>query len=97
MRQRVAISPIVGGAPVKGPADAAAARSRQRRSPRAAWRALYRRPGHGAYVLDERDAKQVEDIESLGLRARAVDSIMRDTRTSARLAEAALSLARELR
>ena len=51
----------------------------------------------GGFVLDERDQRELADVEALGLHARAVDTIMRDTRTTMRLAEAVLELAAELR
>jgi LPPG:FO 2-phospho-L-lactate transferase len=87
----VAISPIVGGAPVKGPADALLRGVGAEVSARGVAR-LYR-DLVGAYVLDERDRAELADIEGLGLRAVATDTIMRDVETSARLAETALELA----
>ena len=45
------------------------------------------------YVLDERDRAEARDIEKLGLATRVVDTIMRDAKTAARLAEAVLELA----
>jgi hypothetical protein len=56
---------------------------------------LYREWVSG-FVLDRRDAEQTGDVEALGLRAVAVDTIMRDRDAAARLAQAALDLAREL-
>ena len=91
----VAISPIVGGAPLKGPADALLRGIGAEVSARGVAR-LYRELV-GGFVLDERDRRELADIEALGLRARAVDTIMRDTRTTMRLAEAVLELAAELR
>ena len=91
----VAISPIVGGAPLKGPADALLRGIGAEVSARGVAR-LYRELV-GGFVLDERDRREVADVEALGLRARAVDTIMRDTRTTMRLAEAVLELAAELR
>jgi hypothetical protein len=55
---------------------------------------LYREWVSG-FVLDRRDAEQSRDVEALGLRAVAVDTIMRDRDAAARLAQAALDLARE--
>ncbi|MDH3214299.1 MAG: hypothetical protein OEM05_17625, partial [Myxococcales bacterium] len=49
-----------------------------------------------AFVLDERDAEQSADIEAMDLRVRVVDTLMRDAKAAARVAEAALSLAVEL-
>jgi LPPG:FO 2-phospho-L-lactate transferase len=91
----VAVSPIVGGAPIKGPAD---------RLLRGIGVEVSARGVAGLYgdwisgfVLDRRDAEQAGDVEALGLRALAVDTIMRDRAAAARLAKAALGLARGLR
>jgi LPPG:FO 2-phospho-L-lactate transferase len=91
----VAVSPIVGGAPVKGPADALLRGVGSEVSARGVAR-LYRDFADG-FVLDERDARERADVEALGLRARAVDTIMRDAAAAARLAEVALELAAALR
>jgi LPPG:FO 2-phospho-L-lactate transferase len=88
---RVAISPIVGGAPVKGPADALLRGVGAEVSARGVAR-LYRELLH-AYVLDERDLAELADVEALGVRALATDTIMRDSDSAARLAAAALELA----
>lgn len=87
----VAISPIVGGAPVKGPADALLRGVGVEVSARGVAK-LYR-DLVGAFVLDERDRGELADVEGLGLRALATDTIMRDVDTAARLCEAALELA----
>ncbi|HVH05961.1 MAG TPA: 2-phospho-L-lactate transferase [Myxococcota bacterium] len=91
----VAISPIVGGAPVKGPAAQLLRGIGAEVSARGV-AALYRDVAQG-FVLDERDAAQAADVASLGLVPRAVDTLMTDVTRAARLAEAALDLARELR
>jgi LPPG:FO 2-phospho-L-lactate transferase len=90
----VAVSPIVGGAPVKGPADKLLRGIGAEVSARGV-AALYRDWVHG-FLLDARDAAQASDVEALGLRARAVDTIMRDPEAAARLARAALALAGEI-
>jgi LPPG:FO 2-phospho-L-lactate transferase len=87
----VAISPIVGGAPVKGPADRLLRGIGVEVSARGV-AGLYRDVISG-FVLDERDASQRADVEALGVRILVTDTIMRDARAAARLAEAALSLA----
>jgi LPPG:FO 2-phospho-L-lactate transferase len=87
----VAISPIVGGAPVKGPADRLLRGLGVEVSARGVAE-LYRDVAH-AFVLDQRDAAQEADIRALGLRTLVTDTIMRDDGASARLAEAALGLA----
>jgi LPPG:FO 2-phospho-L-lactate transferase len=91
----VAVSPIVGGAPVKGPADALLRGVGSEVSARGVAR-LYCDFADG-FVLDERDAGERADVEALGLHARVVDTIMRDAAAAARLAEAALELAAALR
>jgi LPPG:FO 2-phospho-L-lactate transferase len=91
----VAISPIVGGAPLKGPADALLRGIGAEVSARGVAR-LYRK-WVGGFVLDARDRRELADVEALGLRARAVDTIMRDTETTKRLAQAVLELADALR
>jgi len=91
----VAITPIVGGAPVKGPAAQLLRGIGAEVSARGV-AALYQGVARG-FVLDERDAAQAADVASLGLEPRVVDTLMTDPRRAARLAEAALDLARELR
>lgn len=90
----VAVSPIVGGAPVKGPADRLLRGIGAEVSARGV-AALYREWVQG-FVLDARDAAQAPGIAALGLRARAVDTIMRDAGAAARLAGVALALADEI-
>ena len=91
----VAISPIVGGAPIKGPADHLLRAIGAEVSARGVAR-LYRDLARG-FVLDARDADSVGDVEALGLRALAVDTIMRDAAASEALARATLGLADRLR
>jgi len=91
----VAISPIVGGAPVKGPADRLLRGIGAEVSARGV-AALYRDVARG-FVLDERDMEDAEDIASLGLVPKVVDTLMTDASRAARLAEATLELARQLR
>jgi LPPG:FO 2-phospho-L-lactate transferase len=90
----VAVSPIVGGAPVKGPADRLLRGLGHEVSARGV-AALYREFADG-FIFDERDAELVGDIAAMGLRTRAMDTIMRDDAASRRLAEAALELAATL-
>src|SRR5262245_61597013 len=91
----VAVTPIVGGAPIKGPADHLLRAVGGEVSARGVAR-LYRGLAHG-FVLDLRDASELPDVEALGLAARAVDTIMRDAAASESLARAALELADALR
>ena len=90
----VAISPIVGGAPVKGPADRLLRGLGHEVSARGV-AALYREFADG-FIIDDRDAELAGDIAAMGLRTRALDTIMRDAGASRRLAEAALELAATL-
>ncbi len=91
----VAISPIVAGVPIKGPADRLLRGLGIEVSARGVAR-LYADFLDG-FVLDERDAAQAEDIERLGLRVRAVDTLMRHAGVRVALARTALDLARALR
>jgi LPPG:FO 2-phospho-L-lactate transferase len=87
----VAISPIVGGAPVKGPADRLLRAQGVEVSARGV-AGLYRDLAQ-AFVLDLRDAGLEASVRALGLRTCVTDTIMRDDASSQRLAEAALALA----
>ncbi len=89
----VAVSPIVGGKPVKGPADRLLRGLGHEVSARGV-AVLYRDLVDG-YILDERDSALEADIAALGLRTHVMDTIMRDTTTSQQLAHAALELAAE--
>jgi LPPG:FO 2-phospho-L-lactate transferase len=91
----VAISPIIGGMPVKGPADRLLRGTGAEVSARGVAR-LYADWCHG-FVLDQRDAQQLRDVEALGLAARAVDTLMRDVAVSEALARTCLALAEEVR
>jgi LPPG:FO 2-phospho-L-lactate transferase len=91
----VAISPIVGGAPVKGPADRLLRGIGVEVSARGV-AAFYRGLIDG-FLIDVRDADLAADIEAMGIRTRVLDTIMRDVSASAELAAAALSLAASLR
>lgn len=91
----VAISPIVGGAPIKGPA------SQLLRGVGIEVSALgvarhYRELIDG-YVLDNQDASLEKEIMELGLATRVTDSIMVDSEAAGRLAAVALELAETLR
>jgi LPPG:FO 2-phospho-L-lactate transferase len=91
----VAISPIVGGAPVKGPADRLMRGVGAEVSARGVaelYRGLI-----DAFVIDERDADLAADVEAMGIRTRVLNTIMGDVAVAQDLAEAALSLAASLR
>jgi LPPG:FO 2-phospho-L-lactate transferase len=91
----VAVSPIVGGAPVKGPADRLLRGTGVEVSTRGV-AGLYRDLVRGM-VIDERDAGQEADVRALDMAARVTDTMMTDTRAAARLAEVALELVERLR
>lgn len=87
----VAVSPIVGGAPVKGPADRLLRGLGTEVSARgvAQWY-------HGlidGLVIDERDAALRSDIEAMGLATHMLDTLMRTPEIAASVARAALELA----
>jgi len=90
----VAISPIIGGAPVKGPADRLLRGLGIEVSARGV-AGLYRDVASG-YVLDRRDAEQTAEVEALGLKARSVETLMRTPEIARSLAETVLDLARAL-
>jgi LPPG:FO 2-phospho-L-lactate transferase len=90
-RDAVAISPIIAGRPVKGPAD--------RLLPCAGVEVsalgvatLYRGICAGM-VIDREDAALAGPIEALGLTVRVEPTLMRDSSVAAQLARAALALA----
>jgi LPPG:FO 2-phospho-L-lactate transferase len=87
----VGVSPIVGGAPVKGPAAQLLRGVGCEVSARGV-AGLYA-PWIDAFVVDARDAAQVADVEALGLRCRATDSMMVNAAVARALAETALDLA----
>lgn len=91
----VGISPIIRGAAVKGPAAPLLRGTGSEVSARGVAR-RYREIADGM-VIDSRDAEQVPDVEALGLRCRAVDTLMVDLEVSTALARATLQLAESLR
>ncbi|MFP6624118.1 MAG: 2-phospho-L-lactate transferase [Myxococcota bacterium] len=90
----VGVSPIVGGAPVKGPAAQLLRGVGAEVSARGV-AGLYA-PWMDAFVIDERDIAQISDIEALGLRCQAVDSMMVTPEVAASLATAVLDLAEQV-
>ena len=88
-RDRVlAISPIVGGRALKGPA-AAMMKSMGLRSAASEVARLYR-DFVSVFVLDEIDRSQAPEVQSLGMRAVAVNTIMRGLRERKSLARVAI-------
>lgn len=90
----VAVSPIVGGASVKGPLSKIMAELGMSVSSLSIAR-LYVGLIDGL-VIDEADASEVEAIEALGLRVRVVPTLMRTIEDRVTLAERCLAFARDL-
>ena len=83
-----AVTPIVQGAPLKGPADKLLAAKGAEVSARGV-AALY--AGFAdRFVIDERDEQQAIDIEALGIEPLVLDTIMTDHDVSQRLARSLL-------
>ena len=91
----VAVSPIIGDAPVKGPADRLLRGIGVEVSARGV--AGFYRDWVNGFVIDQRDAAQQRDVEALGLAARVTDTVMRNPEAAANLASEALQLASTLR
>jgi LPPG:FO 2-phospho-L-lactate transferase len=87
----VGVSPIVGGAPVKGPAAQLLRGVGCEVSARGVAR-LYA-PWIDGFVIDERDAAQAEEIRELGIACEATDSMMVSAEVARSLAECVLALA----
>ena len=81
----------MGGAPVKGPADRLL-RGLGVEVSALGVAGLYRDLADG-FVLDAVDEALLPAVEALGLRARALDTIMRTPEVAAEVARAALALA----
>ncbi|MEX1162635.1 MAG: 2-phospho-L-lactate transferase [Nitriliruptor sp.] len=95
----VGVSPIVGGAVVRGMAhrllpavgaEVSAAGVARHYGARAAGGIL------DGWVLDRRDEREVEEVRALGIGARSVDTMMDDPDVAAALARTCLDLAAEL-
>jgi LPPG:FO 2-phospho-L-lactate transferase len=91
----VAVSPIVGGKALKGPADKMLATLGHEVSA-VGVAAIYAQLIDGL-VIDEADAGLVPRIDELGIRALVTQSIMRDEADRRRLAEETLAFGRSLR
>ena len=90
----VAVSPIVGGRALKGPADRMMATLGHEVSAAGVAR-MYEDLVDGI-VVDDADRGMTEEIEALGMAVLATDAVMRDGPDRARLASAALEFARGL-
>ena len=86
----VAVSPIVGGAALKGPADAHAGRTRPR-GERRRRRAACTRDIAAVLVIDPVDGHLADDIEQLGMRCVVTPSIMSTPQVAAELARTTIS------
>jgi LPPG:FO 2-phospho-L-lactate transferase len=91
----VAVSPIVGGAALKGPA----AKMMRELGLDASAAGVARHYGKlvDGWVIDRADAGLQLAIERIGCAVRVTDTIMRNRRNSARLAQQTLDLAQALR
>lgn len=91
----VAVSPIVSGAPIKGPAHTLLRALGIEVS--ALGVARFYAEWIDGFVFDERDAALLPEVEALGLAATAVDTMMVDPTVSESVARAALGVADRLR
>ncbi|HLI70505.1 MAG TPA: 2-phospho-L-lactate transferase [Ktedonobacteraceae bacterium] len=87
----VAISPLVGGMPIKGPADKLMRGLHMEVS--AVGVARYYRDFLDVMIIDQQDAHLLDAIEDLGIPALATNTIMRDAASKAALARNALEAA----
>ncbi|MEK9524493.1 2-phospho-L-lactate transferase [Streptomyces venezuelae] len=92
----VGLSPIVGGAPVRGMADKVLAAVGVEATA-AAVASHYGPELLGGWLVDTVDADAVADVEAAGIRCRAVPLMMTDVDATAAMAREALALAEELR
>jgi LPPG:FO 2-phospho-L-lactate transferase len=90
-RDAVSISPLIGGAPVKGPADRLL-RAVGAEVSSAGVAALYRTICRGM-VIDQRDAHERAAVERHGLEVRIEETLMRTPEIAANLARTVLALA----
>ncbi|MEZ5117165.1 MAG: 2-phospho-L-lactate transferase [Candidatus Nanopelagicales bacterium] len=98
----VGVSPIVGGAPVRGMADACLAAIGVETTAAAVgghYGARRGEPGGGVldgWLVDTSDADSVHDVEAMGIRCRAVPLLMSDPGATAAMAAAALDVASQV-
>ncbi|MFC4513178.1 2-phospho-L-lactate transferase [Streptomyces ehimensis] len=92
----IGLSPIVGGAPVRGMADKVLAAV----GVESTAAAVARHYGSGlldGWLVDSVDGTAVAEVEEAGIRCRAVPLMMTDVEATAAMARAALALAEEVR
>jgi LPPG:FO 2-phospho-L-lactate transferase len=94
----IGLSPIVGGAPVRGMADACLTAIGVETSAAAVARHYGRRPQGlvDGWLVDDVDKPAADELAEEGWPARAVPLMMTDLETTAAMAAAALDLAAEL-
>jgi len=95
----VGVSPIIGGAPVRGMADACLTAIGVETSARAVAEHYGARSAGGVldgWLVDDADADAVAPVRAAGVEARALPLLMADEATTAAIARAALDLGREL-
>ncbi|GAA2752590.1 2-phospho-L-lactate transferase [Kitasatospora cinereorecta] len=92
----VGLSPIIGGAPVRGMADKVLAAVGVETSAEAVAR-HYGSELLDGWLVDDSDAAAVAGVEAAGIRCRAVPLLMSDVPATAGMARAALALAAEVR
>ena len=93
-QRTVAVSPIIGGQAVKGPAAKMFRELGQ--EPTALAVAQHYADFLDGFVIDQADADQRADIERLNMRVLVTDTLMRDRADRARLARETLDLARSV-
>jgi LPPG:FO 2-phospho-L-lactate transferase len=91
----VGVSPIIGGAPVRGMADACLTAIGVETTA-AAVATHYGPELLNGWLVDDQDKGAVEDLAPLGIEVRAMPLYMRDLPSTAAIARAALDLARDL-
>ena len=87
----IAVSPIIGGAPIKGPADKLMSGLGMEVS--AVGVARCYRDFLDVMIIDEQDDHLVSEIEDLGIPTKATNTIMRDEESKAALARKTLEAA----
>jgi LPPG:FO 2-phospho-L-lactate transferase len=93
----IAVSPIVGGQALKGPAAKIMAELGVEASPVSVARHLASRIRLDGFVMDATDAEQADAVAGLGVRVLVTDTIMGDAESKIRLAQEVLSLIRTMR
>jgi len=92
----IGVSPIIGGAPVRGMADACLAAIGVETSAAAVAEHYGARTAGGlldGWLVDTADADAVARVEALGIRCRAIPTLMTDVPATAQIARACLDLA----